>query len=274
MQESSKTFILGLGHQKCGTSWVYNYLAQSAHFCKGVEKEYHIWDALDIPLLKRNLVQKESIKTDSIRSIRYDMQNNRSAYFDYFSSLYSKEHSIAADITPSYCGLKAPRLNEIKTNFSKIGIKVKALILIRDPLSRIKSAVRFNLDRKNYSEGIGSANLDFSSAIKAYYKSEHCALRTNYQSIIFEAKKVFLEEDLYIGIYESMFTRGEMQRLSSFLGVDLFMEYSDVKVNKTSGLAEITNADSMIESYYADVYDFCFKNYSITQELWRMHPHS
>jgi hypothetical protein len=268
MNDTSKTFILGLGHQKCGTSWLYNYLTQSSYFCKGIAKEYHIWDALDIPLLAQNKVDKAWLKYRNIQSARYIMQNNPTAYFDYFSSLFSGNHSIAADITPSYCGLKANRLLQIKNDFIKRDIKVKAVILIRDPLSRIKSAVRFNLDRKNYNEGIGNGELNFNNALETYYKSEHCILRTNYEAIITEAKKVFSEEDLYVGIYENMFAHSQVERISKFFGVNVNIEYAAVKVNKTSGITEETNIDSIIKVRYADVYDFCFSNYPMTRELW------
>jgi hypothetical protein len=272
MHEFHNTFILGLGHQKCGTSWVYNYLSQSPRFCKGIAKEYHIWDVLDIPLLAKNKVNKVWFNCNAIQSARYAIQNNPNVYFEYFSGLYSSKNSIAADITPSYSGLKAKRLEQIQNGFKKRNVQVKAIILIRDPLSRIKSAVSFNLDRKNYNEGINNGELDFNNALEQYYKSEHCTLRTHYEAIITQAKKVFSEEHLYVGIYENMFTHNEVVRLSNFLGVDLKIEYAGVRVNKTFGIVDKTNVDSTIKAYYADVYDFCFNNYPITQELWEKLP--
>lgn len=268
MNEPSKTFILGLGHQKCGTSWVYSYLSQSPRFCKGIAKEYHVWDALDIPLLKRNIVNKAWIKSSSIQSMRYLMQNESGAYFDYFLKLYTSKQTIAADITPSYSGLAAKRIERINSEFNKRGVRVKGLILIRDPLSRIKSAVRFNMDRRNYSEGIGSADLDFRGALESYYRSEHCFLRTNYGSIIREARQVLPLEDLYVGIYENIFTYSEVQRLSNFLGVDLNIEHVGKKVNKTVGVAEETPIDFSVKDYYSAVYKFCFDNYPVTRQLW------
>lgn len=268
MNKYRNTFILGLGHQKCGTSWVYSYLSQSSRFCKGMVKEYHIWDALDIPQLAKNKVDKVWFNRNTIQAARFAMQNNPDFYYEYFSSLYSSNKSIAADITPSYSGLKAGRLEEIQNGFNKRDIQVKAVILIRDPLSRIKSAVRFNLNRKNYNEGINFGELDFNNALEQYYKSEYCTLRTCYEAIITEAEKVFSEENLYIGIYESMFTDNEIVRLSRFLGVDSNIEYADVKINKTAGTVGEMIIDSQIREYYAEVYEFCFKNYPITQELW------
>ena len=49
-----KTFILCLGHQRCGTTWLHEHLAQSDHFAGGGLKEYHIWDALDSEALQEH----------------------------------------------------------------------------------------------------------------------------------------------------------------------------------------------------------------------------
>ena len=40
-----KKFILGLGAQKAGTSWLYNYFNSRDDFFSGFMKEYHIFDA-------------------------------------------------------------------------------------------------------------------------------------------------------------------------------------------------------------------------------------
>lgn len=48
--DKKRTFILGLGHQKCGTSWLHKYLCHSDQFAEGYSKEFHVWDRKDIPL--------------------------------------------------------------------------------------------------------------------------------------------------------------------------------------------------------------------------------
>ena len=61
--KSKNTFILGLGFQKCGTSWLYRYLQQSEKFDGGELKEYHIWDAIDIPIMSYNIVKRPGLIT-------------------------------------------------------------------------------------------------------------------------------------------------------------------------------------------------------------------
>ena len=271
------TFVLGLGNQKCGTTWLYKYLAASPLFIEGFAKEYHIWDALDVSPLGRKKVELSGLhnlrrligfRARSKRINLYDMQNDPDFYFDYFSSLYSRNKSITADITPTYCALKAARLQKIKQEFSKRRVVVKAVILIREPLRRIKSAVRFNLDRGNYHEGINDGETDFEEALKQYYKSEHCSLRTRYNETILEAKKAFGEDDLYIGFYENMFSSEEISRLSNFLEIEPNEKLASIKVNKTRNAVEETDTDAIIKSHYSDVYEFCFDTYPITRKLW------
>lgn len=272
MSNNEKTFILGLGHQKCGTTWVYKYLSESPLFHEGFTKEYHIWDGVDVPLLRRNKVSTFrrllDFRKNSVLAKRYAMQRDSDSYFDYFDSLYSGKTPIAADITPSYSGLKAKRLLDIKTKFAERQVNVKAVVFVRDPLSRIKSAVRFNLDRRNYNEGIKNGETDFAKALGQYYTTEHCVLRTRYQSIISEAKKVFPENQLYVGFFENMFTPDEIKRLSSFLGVEPNTEYAQVKVNKTRNTVEETEIDGEVKAFYAATYEYCSDNYPETRELW------
>ena len=59
--KSKNTFVLGLGFQKCGTSWLYRYLQQSEKFDGGELKEYHIWDAIDIPILRYYTVNRPGL---------------------------------------------------------------------------------------------------------------------------------------------------------------------------------------------------------------------
>ena len=199
--KDKRTFILGLGNQKCGTSWLHKYLCQSNKFVDGFTKEFHVWDRRDIPLFahkKSHLSLRTLISPKKYQ--RYKMENT-DYYFSYFDKLMSGDKVISADISPSYSGLKSDRLEYIKKRFSEKDIETKVVILVREPLSRIKSAVRFNLDRRNYSEGISLNETDFESALIQYYKTEHCSIRTNYENIISEAEGVFSSDNIHVGFY-------------------------------------------------------------------------
>ena len=268
MVQLQKRFILCLGNQKCGTSWLYKYLTEKNNFHGGFSKEYHIWDSIDIEILKHNKIKENCSNLNKINSYRYKMQTDPDFYFDYFDSLMKNEINLTGDITPSYSGLGIDRLKNIQKNFMKRGIKVKVIILIRDPLTRIKSAVRFNLDRKNYLEGIESGEINFTKALEQYYKSEHCRLRTNYHLIIDRAYQAFEKENIYIGFFENMFTESQIEKLSAYIGVHANLKFGKFKINKTKNKVTETIIDREIVSYYSKVYKYCFNNLPITKRLW------
>ena len=267
-----KTFILGLGHQKTGTSWLHAYLNSYSNFNAGITKEYHIWDALDIKCLSRNKINPPTNYIQSIRfkmqNVRFKMQNDKTFYFKYFNSLFSEKINLTSDITPSYSGLKKERLKFIKDSFIKKKINVKVIIFIRDPLARIKSATRYNLDRNNYDEGIKKDETNFVNALKQYYKNEHCIFRTHYHVTLENAFSVFNKENIFVGIYEKMFEPNEISKLSDFLNVDPKINFGKIRINQTKNKVTRTIIDDDIKKYYCDVYDYCFEKFPITKTLW------
>lgn len=267
---NERTFVLGLGNQKCGTTWLHKYLRKSNKFGGGFIKEFHIWDRRDIPLFsdKKSRLSLGTLISPR-RYQRYRMENSDDYYFSYFDKLMSGEKVISADITPSYSGLKAHRLEYIKNKFLEKEIDTKVIILVREPLSRIKSAVRFNLDRGNYSEGIELNETDFERALIQYYHTEHCLIRTKYENIISEAESVFKSDSIYIGFFENMFEKSEVERLSKFLQVEPKLDFAKVKVNKTRNAVSDTYADLKIKTYYADTYEYFYNKYPISSELWK-----
>lgn len=118
--DDNRTFVLGLGNQKCGTSWLYKYLCQSNKFAEGFAKEFHVWDRRDISLFS----DKKSSRL---------IENSDDYYFSYFDKLMSGEKVISADISPSYSGLKSHRLEFIKKRFLEKKLIQKWLFLSESP---------------------------------------------------------------------------------------------------------------------------------------------
>ena len=272
-RKSKNTFVLGLGFQKCGTSWLYRYLQQSEKFDGGKLKEYHIWDAIDIPILSYNIVKRPGLVRnilDKSNYLRYRMQTDNESYFDYFESIFSDTVTITADITPSYSGLQKTRLRSIHSGFKERDIDCKAIVLMRDPVDRIKSAVRYNLDRENYDEGIKIGETDFFGALEQYYKSEHCTIRTRYDRTIELVRGVFDEEDIYIGIYEEMFDSDKIDKLSKFFGIQTKYDFAAVRVNKTKSATTVNHdIEQNIRNFYSEVYEYCNEEFPSTRNLWR-----
>lgn len=261
--------MLCLGHQKCGTTWFHRYLCQNESFDTGVAKEYHIWDGLDVPQMRHKRRPFSDLWGEEKNKRRYLMQRRPDRYFDYFTSLFRPGIALTADITPAYSGLKMERLLFIREGFRKRGVDVKVVVFIRDPVRRIMSAVRSNLDKKNYKEGIRKGTTEFTDAVRQYYLSEHCRLRTSYDKTISQALDVFGGDKVYVGVFEDMFEPDNVKKLSEFCGVTARPEFASVKVNRTEAKVCLEKLlEQQILSAYQDVYDFCFRSFPNTQQHW------
>ena len=266
---SNRLFILGLGAQKCGTTWLYHYLSQADNFRTGVAKEYHVWDALDIPALRHKRSRWFNRFQGPKKSERLRMQRSPDRYFDYFEELLEEEGSVTADITPSYSGLTAGRLRFIREEFARRGITTRAILLVRDPLRRIKSAVRYNLGKGNYNEGIPSGETDFLAALESYYKSEACRVRTRYDMTIQTARSVFDQSSFHIAIYEKMFEPDEIAQLSEFCGVPSQPKFGEVLIKRTGGhTSDDPSLDADILNEYKETYAFFNAEFPETKQIW------
>lgn len=265
MKEPKKTFILGLGAQKCGTTWLYRLLQESENFSPGLIKEFNIWNVIDNDLFKsKNIILPKSKR----QFLRWRMLVSKNYYFDYFASLLSKDKNITADITPTYVCLSKKRLQFIKDKFNKKNIHVKIVLLVRDPISRIKSATNFMINKNKKNSGIKNYNQSFSKILSEYYKSPHCAIRTDYVAAIKNAKAVFKEEDIFIGIYEKLFSINSVRNLSEFLGIKVNTNFGKKIIHKTESKKDITEHDEDIKIFYRNVYKHFNKNYPDTLEFW------
>ena len=113
------TFLLGVGCQKGGTAWMHRYLESSPQCDPGFRKEYHVWDALDLP---SGRLARDRIENQGGR--RADFLHDPDHYFDYFSGLVAPGRArLTADITPAYAGLSPDRLRFVRAGFEARGVR-------------------------------------------------------------------------------------------------------------------------------------------------------
>ena len=273
------TFILGVGAQKSGSTWVHHYLKNSPNFNPGLVKEYHIWDALFIETCKKYLVKDvdtqnfvglnylpaENALMKDILNLRNRMQSDSLPYEQYFAGLMNGEFNITGDITPSYAGLQAGTYELIKQRLESVGFKVKVVFLMRDPVERCLSASRMqirNNQKMSVAENLG-----------ALYNSKRYSLRTNYHLTILELDKVFEPQDIYYGIFEEMFTEVNIEKFSKFCGVPSNFSWGSEKINSGNDHISIDlELRKEISDFYSEVYAFCNKRFPQTELLWRGCP--
>lgn len=78
-----KTFLLGVGCQKDGTTWVHDYLSTHRKVDMGFEKEYHIIDALH---LRENTLIRQ--RTESQKNLVFQDKFHPKKTLEFGSEAY------------------------------------------------------------------------------------------------------------------------------------------------------------------------------------------
>ena len=152
-QPSLGSFLLGVGAQKAGTTWLHQQLQARADTDFGVLKEYHVHDARTVPALAR--FRRIEMSLSRPRSwiqprswMRQLFIRQPGLYYDYFAWLLRRPRrnggnvNLTGDITPSYAALSADTFQCIQASFQQRGIAVKPVFLMRDPIERLISSQR------------------------------------------------------------------------------------------------------------------------------------
>lgn len=283
-QRRKPVFILGLGAQKAGTTWLHEYLCQSPRTEPGILKEYHIWDGLTVAELaefdardiKRGLKSHLRSFLSGVTgaaprpyALRQLCQRDPDRYFDYFAGLLEREgKDITADITPSYSALSAGTLARIRDGFDKRGIACKAVFLMRDPVDRCLSAVRMVRRKGQTLYGVDGAASE-EEALLSYIGTDHARLRTDYPATLTAINAVFDSADTHVGIYETMFSLPEVDRFSAFAGIEPLHGFVKKRYNTNDRTAELSpDTIAAAAEAFAPVYDHCLTLYPDLAERW------
>lgn len=275
---SDKTFFLGLGGQKCGSSWIQAYLNRQAGADFGRLGEYQIWEAdLGSVFARYRVAQPSALQmlraeakrrlrmSEPADHLRWRMQNDRAQYFAYFEGLLAQPGvRMTGDITPSYAALPAALLQEIKTGFETSGITVKCIFSMRDPVARIRSQYRMDLDK-----GTAPEPADFETGLRAFYPGAEAAARTRYDMTLAAMEEVFAPEDRFLCLFEELFTPEGISALAEFADVPAEAEAGGKKVNargSAGGISDDLTAE--IARHYAPVYQAVAKRLPQVLQLW------
>ncbi|MGB2403204.1 MAG: sulfotransferase [Akkermansiaceae bacterium] len=279
-----KNFILGVGAQKSGTTWLHSQLMKNDSIDMGFAKEYHTFDAIfsehcsffrtDLlnTILENekdgNLGRNKKSCMDAIR--RLSFIDNTDNYFDYFDQLHSRNDKLKAvgDITPSYSMLTSEAFAHIRQGLEARGFRVKVIFLMRDPVERVWSMLR--MGRRNATKKGKVFKNSETESLRRNYKSPAQELRTRYDRTLVELEKVFEPEDIFCDFYERLFTDHTYKALQSFLGLGL--KSADFKFHSNvSAVTESLDSDlrAEIATYYSNVYDFVSnKTKGVSEKLW------
>ncbi|MBL4807631.1 MAG: sulfotransferase [Rhodobacteraceae bacterium] len=288
-QNTAKTFLLGVGAPKAGTTWLYKQLAKNPETTMGFLKEYHVFDALTVPECEEfrtsaaqlfasrrsnpiRLLNPKVIR-QLIRLKRRDrFYQDLGFYYAYFSGLLSQKNTIlTGDITPSYAGLPETTLASIRDGFEARGIRIRVIYLMRDPVERCWSAVRMH--RQNRFK-IGHDNdLCVASEVdhlERSYRSDRFVLRGSYHKTIGRLRSVFAPEQVKIILYEDLFDDNTMKDIFQFLGLQERQVDTRHRVNATrKDITLPVSLQSEIAHFYKDAYLAAAEEFSTEHLLSR-----
>lgn len=221
--------MLGVGAQKSGTTWLHNYLKSSRQYDNGIFKEYHVFDAQDLPseewMLRRltrlgadavaNL--RAGVPADAAQLQRLAMLADNKVYFDYFTALVTRGRKVRAtgDLTPDNAMLSAARMTGIRDEFDKRGVRTVGVFLMRDPVERVWSHIRMKDHRHpDRVTGTSEDRLLHAHADEPYW------LRTQYHQTLDNLSAALSPEAVHVGLYETLFRDDEQTRaISSLVGI-------------------------------------------------------
>ena len=298
----SKTFILGVGAQKGGTTWLHRQLDSNHNIDMGFQKEYHVFDSLEgfgrdfgeNKFLKdpnnrfrrnrikavQNLINKDKIGKN--RSLKRAKRNQHAAlqlsfidnienYFNYFDYLYLKNENIEAvgDITPNYAILSPKTFRLIKKSLEERGFEIKVFYLMRDPVERVWSSARMR-KRKMRKKDKNASYDEFQKLIDPFGNPKD-SLQSRYERTIINLEKVFDPSNIFFGFYEDLFTRKTFKDIQSFLDLDIEPFDPSFIVNaspKGHSIPEDINC-KMVQHFH-ETYNFILNRYGEKmRNLWQ-----
>lgn len=231
-----KTFVLSLGAQRSGTTWIWELLRNVPEANIGYKKEHHYW------------YNKE----------KNDWSNED--YINYFDNLLIDDKHITGDITPIYGLCSKKHLQEAKDVIEGAGYNLKVIFVMRDPVQRLISRGRSLYNKK------GMAILE--SWILKQSKKKLAFKRQDYQKTITKIEDVFEPENIFYGLYETFFTKKEFSKFCNFIGI----EYKDIYLNRNPRLNKdlilSTGSNLILKELYKETYRFCNERFPETKLLW------
>ena len=259
------TFFLGLGGQKCGSTWYREYLAGRAGSDFGRLGEYQVWEAdLGGPFERYRTLRPSAAQRLKAQAkqrvglpvprdyLRWRMQTDREVYFSYFERILMKDAIFrTGDVTPSYAALPADTLHAIRDGFAARKIPVKVIFAMRDPVARLRSHLKMD-QHKGYRDSTGHAARDLG----AFYAGAEAVARSRYDETLDALEAVFSTDDTHICLMEEMVTPQGVAALSAFAGVESSPQVGATPVNARGSREDLLPKalEAEVAQHYSHVY--------------------
>jgi len=272
-----RIFIIGVGAQKAGTTWLYDYLGRHPQVAMSPLKELHYFDQRFRPDLcgiwEKEFERQTSAaialltngKTGSLSHVqalidRVRMNVDPAAYLEYFDRLATHGRAVMGEITPSYSLLPKEGFAEIRSMIGLAGADPRIVFILRDPAERFWSQCRFE----------SSADRPVESVYAQALADPQFLERTRYDATIARLRAVFRPQELLILFYEDLFSGLAIERLCRFLGIAATQADPNRRLNVSAKGALAAERRKQLKKVFAPVYAFVEQEFgSEVPAAWR-----
>ncbi len=219
-----KTFFLGMGVGKAGSTWLHNYLSYHPEVNPGILKEMRVlsrprYDSLVAALVDlpwRKFEGKWWLKENLPRAW---YRSNWQRYFSHFERRLNGRLHVTGEISPGNFRISKETMEYVKREFLNRGITVVPIVILRDPIDRLHSAASYSIMRSKksrYQKDIDRSDIEYFEKllkVNSDYGQE-------YSDVIDRIDSVFPEENVFYCLFENLFQQESVDRLCQTLGIE------------------------------------------------------
>jgi hypothetical protein len=283
---AGKTFFVGLGAPKCGTSWLSDYLSKHPEVLMSPIWELRYFNQTIrntkaqvaeaatpflqqlervTAMLPKNFRRgkKRNMRLDQIEGLvdRLRMFNSSEAYLEMFRKRIGPAHRVFGEHSPAYCTLGEDGFEAIRATHSP----VRVIFIMRDPVDRHWSHVWFQLQpkrKKNQNQLAVEEKIrsDPEEIFERLSKTLSGSMlkRGRYDLTLQAMDKVFAPHEMLVLFYEELFTTSTIERIAAFLRISAKEARFEKRVNANGKKAELDASHAaVIRDAYAPVYQYC-----------------
>lgn len=275
------SYVVGIGAQKAGTTWLAGYFYEHDEVFMAPYKEMHYFDSYH---LWRHAAEnwRRYLRRRTYNLAKYGPNNGiaspeqvRDLQNLYLRTCFSSDKAyrafldygrngrkLSAEITPTYTDLDANAFRHM----AKCLPGVKLILIARNPVDRFVSQVR--MDRS-----YGSRRADWP--LDRILNHVHYRRRGDYKRTLLEAEKAIDPERIHVVFYERLFDLNhrveELKRICAFLDIGYRPPFSEERSNAARDKSFSLDVDGRryVAQRYAEVLRFMAKYEGGLPDSWQ-----
>lgn len=285
------TLLFGIGAQKAGTTWLYDYLSGHPECHLPSEKEVHYFDVMrlagETQHLGRRLARIRQLAANlpetsgpalghATRRLRRTLDlidiyagdgRSHDRYIDHLLD-GSMDERIIGDITPSYAMLDRETFAEM----AGLAPDVRFVFVLRDPVDRAWSAIRQQVELEGHDDaGFRSRCLEI---VDAQLRAPRGLVppRSDYARTIRELEAAVAADRIHYMFYEDMFRPDPVAALARFLGLTPHQADFERRSRAAPIFALDARRLTALRAKLAAQYDFAEEKFgSALPDAWHRH---